>query len=111
MRKKNQIALYENLKKTSLVFLIITGPIHIISGLLYAQNPFLKTSFLTNRVLDIPLLSFFMIYILSSAKLEKLMANQNSSKYDYLYWSVFITILVLALSFDLFYPAKLPKII
>ena len=82
--------------------------------LLRLPNPneiWIKTSFLTNRVLDIPLLSFFMIYIISSAKLEKLMANQNSSKYDYLYWSVFITILVLALSFDLFYPAKLPKII
>lgn len=111
MRKKSQIQIYENLKKTSLVFLIILGPIHIISGLLYTQNPFLKTSFLTNRALDIPLLCFFMINIIASTKLDKLMTNQNSAKYDYLYWSAFITILILAISFDLFYPAKLPKII
>ncbi len=109
MRKATLIQFYTNLELVSLFFLCLLGPLHFISGLLFAQNPFLKFAFLSNRLLDIPFLLAFLLYILAHIKIRRLNQNLNCLKFDYIFWSLLITILLISLGFDIFYEHYLPK--
>ncbi len=108
MRKLTQIRFYNNLNDVSLFFMCLLGPLHFLSGLLYAQNQFLKTAFLTNRLLDIPFLAAFLCFVMSHIKIKKLYKNQNSSKFDFFFTALIITILTLCLTFDIFFEHYLP---
>jgi hypothetical protein len=56
----------ENLKKVALIFFIVLGLAHIISGLMFNNNYFIPTSMVVNRVLDIPFAMTALIYGLAS---------------------------------------------
>ncbi len=56
----------ENIKKVALVFFIVLGLAHIISGLMFSNNYFMPVSLVVNRVLDIPFAMSALIYGLST---------------------------------------------
>jgi hypothetical protein len=56
----------ENIKKVSLVFFIILGVLHIFSGLMASNNYYMPTTFIMNRVLDIPFAMSALLYGLSN---------------------------------------------
>ncbi len=56
----------ENIKKVALIFFIVLGLVHIVSGLMFSNNYFTPASLIVNRVLDIPFAMTGLIYALSS---------------------------------------------
>ena len=52
----------ENIKKVALVFFLIIGITHIISGLMIGNQYFIPTSLIINRVLDIPFALTALVY-------------------------------------------------
>src|SRR5690606_33661296 len=52
----------ENIKKVALVLFVILGILHILSGLMFANEYLLPTSMIINRVLDIPFAMMAVIY-------------------------------------------------
>jgi hypothetical protein len=56
----------ENIRKVSLVFFIVLGTLHIFSGLMASNNYMMPTSFIMNRVLDIPFAMSALLYGLSN---------------------------------------------
>lgn len=56
----------ENVKKIALVFFIILGSSHIVSGLMTANNYLMPISLVMNRILDIPFAMTALIYGLAS---------------------------------------------
>ncbi|MBP7057911.1 hypothetical protein KBB06_01060 [Candidatus Gracilibacteria bacterium] len=56
----------ENIKKIALIFFFILGTLHIVSGLMTANNYLMPLSLILNRILDIPFAITALIYGLSS---------------------------------------------
>jgi hypothetical protein len=56
----------ENIKKVALLFFIVLGATHILSGLMFSNGYFTPTSLIVNRVLDIPFAMSALIYGLSA---------------------------------------------
>lgn len=56
----------ENIKKVALVFFILLGLMHIISGLMFSNGFMMPVSLIVNRVLDIPFAMSALIYGLST---------------------------------------------
>ena len=44
----------QNIQKIALLFFIVLGLIHILSGLMFSNNYFTSTTLIINRILDIP---------------------------------------------------------
>lgn len=52
----------ENIKKVALIFFIIIGITHIVSGLMVSNRYFMPISLIINRILDIPFVLAALIY-------------------------------------------------
>lgn len=92
------------LRQVSLIFFLLLGSTHIISGLLASENMFLPLSNLINRILDIPFIIVGVVYGLSHTKLE----TDSAFKKPYLIIMTIITLLVLGglLYINVFLPDK-----
>jgi len=56
----------ENIKKVALIFFIVLGLAHILSGLMFSNNYFTSVTLIMNRVLDIPFAMSALIYGLAT---------------------------------------------
>lgn len=56
----------DNIQKVSLVFFVVLGICHIFSGLMASNNYLMPTSYIANRVLDIPFAMSALLYGLST---------------------------------------------
>jgi hypothetical protein len=56
----------ENIKKVALIFFIVLGLTHILSGLMLSNSYLMPTSLVVNRILDIPFAMSALIYGLSA---------------------------------------------
>lgn len=56
----------ENIKKVALIFFIVLGLGHILSGLMLSNSYVLPTSLVVNRILDIPFAMSALIYGLAA---------------------------------------------
>jgi hypothetical protein len=55
----------ENIKKVALVFFLVLGIIHIISGLMMTNGYFMPTTLIINRIMDIPFAMSALLYGIS----------------------------------------------
>jgi uncharacterized membrane protein len=96
----------ENIKKISLIFFIILGIVHIVAGMMTANNYFLPASFVINRVLDIPFAMSGLIYALSGIYVN---LPENKHKIAKIAFGI-LSILILAslLYINLLIPDKPP---
>lgn len=63
---KEKMKTAENIQKTALVFFILLGSTHILSGLSVNNNYLLPSSLIVNKILDIPFAMTALLYGLSS---------------------------------------------
>jgi hypothetical protein len=56
----------ENIKKVALIFFIVLGLSHILTGLMLADSYLMPTSLIVNRILDIPFIMAALLYALAS---------------------------------------------
>jgi hypothetical protein len=92
------------LRQVSLVFFLLLGSSHILSGLLASENLFLPISSLVNRVLDIPFVMIGLVYGLSHSRLD----SNSPHRKSYLILMTIISLLVLGvlLYINIFLPDK-----
>lgn len=67
----------ENIKKVALVFFIVLGGAHLVSGLMVSVNYFVPVSTIANRVLDIPFAMSALLYGLTGISTKM---NEKSRK-------------------------------
>lgn len=92
------------LRQISLIFFLLLGGTHIISGLLASENLFLPLSSLINRVLDIPFVLIGLIYGLSHTKLHADSPHHRS--YLLIMTVICLGVLGIMLYINLFLPDK-----
>jgi hypothetical protein len=108
MDHKEQKKLYLNINETSFYFFAIVSLIHIISGLLVVNELYVKSAWLVNRLLDVPLFIITYLYLMSAAKIH-MMNKENYSKTFDLYAIIIGIIISLGLIiFDLAFSNQLP---
>jgi uncharacterized membrane protein len=56
----------ENIKKVALIFFVVLGLTHILSGLMLSDSYALPTSLVVNRILDIPFAMSALLYGLAA---------------------------------------------
>jgi uncharacterized MAPEG superfamily protein len=108
MDKRDQEKFWKNLNEISFYFFVIVGLTHIISGMLYVNEIFSKSSWLVNRLLDVPFFLITYAYIISLVKTILMKKGNYSRLFDV--YSVIIgsLIAVIILLFDLMFTNKLP---
>jgi hypothetical protein len=106
--KREQELIAKNLNEVSFYFFFIVGLTHIVSGLLFANQFFTPTTWLINRLLDIPFLWVTLIYLYSNAKLYLIKSNQLSHTYDLVLVTSIIMIGLAAFLADLIFSNQLP---
>ncbi len=94
----------ENIKKIALVFFFILGSVHILSGLMTANDYFMPASLVLNRVLDIPFAMSAVIYGFASIYVK--MAPGKHKAANIAFSVISILILVLLLYINLLTPDK-----
>lgn len=94
----------DNIKKVALIFFLILGLAHIISGLMFSNNYGMPASLIINRILDIPFAMAALIYGLSSIYTEM---NEKSHKLaNIAFIAISLLIFVLLLYINLLVPDK-----
>jgi ATP/ADP translocase len=110
MDKKEQIRFYNDLNEPSFYFFFSISIVHIISGLMVANNLILKTSWLINRLLDVPFFLISVLYFFSATKLNKIKNNNFDQHYD-LWWAVIGGSIGLSvIIFDLVFSNQIPTV-
>ncbi len=94
----------ENIKKIALVFFFILGSLHIISGLMTANNYFLPASLVLNRILDIPFAMTALVYAFTSILVNLPPQKHKTANIIFTVFSVLI--LVTLLYINLLIPDK-----
>jgi hypothetical protein len=64
--KNKQMKTAENIKKVALIFFLVLGLAHILSGLMFSNGYLTSVTLIVNRVLDIPFAMAALIYGLSA---------------------------------------------
>ncbi len=92
------------LRQVSLIFFLIIGSLHILSGLMVSQNQMLPLSNIVNRVLDIPFALIGLILGLSQARIS----SDSPRRKAFYIMMIIISLLVLGLLLyvNLFLPDK-----
>lgn len=108
MEKKDQLNFYADLNEISFYFFFSIGLIHIISGLLTANDLLIKISWLVNKLLDVPFFIVFTLYCFSALKLHNIKQNKNTGHAD-MWLAVLGGAITLGLFiFDLTFSNRLP---
>ena len=94
----------ENLRKVSLVFFIITGLIHILSGLFVANGYFIRPANFINQALDIPFIITAMLYFYSSLKSELLKTEKYPPVLDTIFIILGFAVIIAIIGINLFLP-------
>jgi D-alanyl-lipoteichoic acid acyltransferase DltB (MBOAT superfamily) len=94
----------DNIKKVALIFFLVLGLGHIISGLMFSNNFFLPASLITNRVLDIPFAMAALIYGLSSIYTE--MGEKKHTAINIIFILISLLVFGLLLYINLLVPDK-----
>lgn len=110
MDKKDQEKMWRNVNEISFYFFVIIGVIHVISGLLFANEIFTKSSWLVNRLLDVPFFLVSYLYIISLIKILLIKKGNYSRLFDA--YSVIIgsVLSIVIFVFDLIFSNKLPPL-
>lgn len=92
--------LYDHLRKISFLFFGIIGLVHFLTGLLYVNGYFPRTSLLVNRVLFIPFVLASLSYFFSNAKCHLIEYGKTSKIWDYIFLSMGIVIFLSFLTLE-----------
>lgn len=99
----------QNLKKIALIFFIILGLGHIISGLMMANAYFLPFSMIANRILNIPFAISALVYAFSSIASSLKAGKHTITNIIFIVLTLFIFI---ALTYiNLFVPDRMPDVV
>lgn len=110
MEKKDQEIFYLNLNEISFYLFVSLGIIHMVSGLMVANEVNIKGAWLINKMVDTPFFFLSYIYIISTIKLS-LMKKGNYSRLFDSYSVIIGAILFIAiLSLDLIFDNQLPNL-
>ncbi len=94
--------IYQVFRKTILVFFIVIGALHIISGLMASAGQFLPISNIINKVLDLPFAFVATLFGLSNFKIA------SNSKYKKIYWLITAILLLLVFAIMVYIIAFIP---
>jgi len=83
----------KTLRQVSLIFFVILGGTHILTGLFSSQSLFLPISNIVNRILDIPFAIIATIFGLSQVRLN----SESPTRKLYFILMIIISLLVLGL--------------
>lgn len=109
--EQNQLSLtdtYKNLQSVSFWFLVVIASLHFITGLLVANQLAIKSSWLINRLLDLPFFIVSYIYFASLIRLRNLPLNNNLNFWDLLIASLGLISIIGLQTYDLIFPNLLP---
>jgi hypothetical protein len=107
---KQQETTAKNLQEVSFYLFFTLGITHILSGLLLANQFYITSSWLVNRLLDIPFLITTLCYIYASLKLHLLKEKIYSHTTDLIFATVFFIIGFTVFLADLIFSNQLPTI-
>ncbi|MCA9373915.1 hypothetical protein KC725_02025 [Candidatus Peregrinibacteria bacterium] len=96
----------DNIKKVALVLFVALGLVHILSGLMFANDYFMPASMILNRVLDIPFAMMALIYGLMSIYVNIDEKSRTTPKIAFI--AICVIIFLLLLYINLFIPDKQP---
>lgn len=105
---KEQQITAKNLQEVSFYLFFIIGIVHILSGLLLANQFYITTSWLINRLLYVPLLIVALCYIYASLKLFLIKEKLYNHTSDLLFKTVFFIIGFSVFIADLIFSNQLP---
>lgn len=88
--------LLKGLRKTALIFFIVIGLTHIITGLMVSNDLYVQTTNTINKVLDIPFVFVATFFGLSNFKVS------SESKFKSLYFTIFAIICIAVLGLMIF---------
>lgn len=94
----------ENIKKVALIFFLVLGLGHIVSGLMFSNNYGTPASLIINRVLDIPFAMSALIYGLSSIYTE--LTGKSHKIVNIVFIVISLLIFALLLYINLLVPDK-----
>ena len=94
----------ENIQKVSVIFFIIIGLAHIITGLMAANGYFPEPTSLISRVLEIPFIVIGMIYGFSSLKLIVASREKKHKILDTIFVSIVAVVFVAIVTINIFVP-------
>lgn len=93
-----------NIQKISLIFFIIVGSIHILSGLMLQQETAIKFANAMNRVLDMPFIIVALTYGGSSVYLQCASQEKNNTALKIVLLSIATLLILIALYINFFIP-------
>lgn len=93
-----------NIKKTSLLFFIVTGLLHLGSSIFIANQLYLKPAFILNKTMDIPFAVTGLIYGLASLRLTLTNPDHEHKVLDIILICVIILVLLGLIGINLFLP-------
>jgi hypothetical protein len=94
----------ENIKKVALIFFLVLGLAHIVSGLMFSNNYVVPASLIINRILDIPFAMSALIYGLSSIYTE--LSDKHHKIVNIVFIVISLLIFALLLYINLLVPDK-----
>jgi len=94
------MSLYEQIRKISLIFFVVIGLSHFITGLLFVNGYYREITGVTNRVLFIPFVLALFSYLYSGVKSEE----NNNSKLAILILIVGLLVIIGTVALEIFLP-------
>ncbi|MEK7523808.1 MAG: hypothetical protein AAB588_02135 [Patescibacteria group bacterium] len=95
------MSLYDQIRRISFVFFIVTGLAHFVSGFLFMNGYFAPTSGLVNRVLFIPFVLAMLTYALSNLKFHLVEYGKDSKTWTIAFISLGGIIFLVLLGIEL----------
>lgn len=89
----------ENIKKVALIFFLVLGLTHILSGLMFSNGYFTDISLTVNRVLDIPFAMSALLYALASMYGGFKENRQKSMNIVMIVFSVLVLLILIYINF------------
>ena len=94
----------QNIKKVALIFFVMTGLLHLGSGIFIANNLFFKEALILNNVMDIPFIITGLIYGFASLRLSLSDPNRKHKILDISLIIIIMLVLVGLIVINLLYP-------